>query len=80
MKIKVIGKKHMEGIAKKTGNPYCFNIIYYVGREDDRVIGQHGCEINLDPDMFPFHDIAVNGEYNVEFGPRNRVVGFVPVK
>ena len=80
MKIKVIGKKHMEGTSKKTGNDYNFHIIYYVGHEDDRVIGQHGCEVNLDPSMIGFNDIQINTVYDIEFGPRNRVVAFEPVK
>lgn len=80
MKIKAIGKQHMKGTSKKTGNDYDFVVVYYIGREDDRVIGQHGCQINLDSDMIPFNSIEIGGTYEVEFGPRNRVVGFVPVK
>lgn len=80
MKIKVIGKKQMKGTSKKTGNDYNFNVIYYIGREDDRVIGHHGCEINLDPALISFGDIQVGAEYDAEFGPRNRVTGFKPVK
>lgn len=80
MKIKVIGKQRMCGTSKKTGNEYDFNIVFYVGKEDDRVIGQHGCQINLDPSMMSFNDIEVGAAYDVEFGPRNRVVSFTPVK
>ena len=80
MKIKVIGKQRMCGTSKKTGNDYDFNIVYYIGREDDRVVGQHGCQINLDPAMASFNGIEVGGMYEVEFGPRNRVVAFAPVK
>lgn len=80
MKIKVIGKKHMEGTSKTTGNKYNFNVIYYIGHEDDRVIGHHGCDINLDPVLIPFDDIQVGAEYDAEFGPRNRVTGFKLVK
>lgn len=80
MKIKVIGKQRMCGTSKKTGNDYDFNIVFYVGKEDDRVIGQHGCQINLDPQMIDFASIAVDGLYDVEFGARGRVVGFTPVK
>jgi len=80
MKIKVIGKQRMCGTSKKTGNEYDFNIVFYVGKEDDRVVGQHGCQINLDPDMISFNAIDVGTTYDVEFGPRNRVVSFAPVK
>lgn len=80
MEIKVIGKQRMKGVSKKTGNEYDFNIVYYIGHEDDRVIGQHGCQLNLDPDMIAFNSIVVGAAYDVEFGPRNRVVAFKSVK
>ena len=80
MKIKVIGKKRMVGTSKKTGNDSDFNVIYYIGREDDRVIGQHGCEVNLDPTLIPFNDIVVGSTYDFEFGPKNRVVSVQLVK
>lgn len=32
MKIKVCGKAHLEGVAKKTGRPYNFNQIHYLGK------------------------------------------------
>lgn len=80
MKITVIGKQRMVGTSKKTGNDYDFNIVHYIGHEDERVIGKHGCQINLDPDMISFNDIHVDSTYEVEFGPRNRVVSFALVK
>lgn len=32
MRIKVYGKAHLEGVAKKTGNPYNFNQVHYLGK------------------------------------------------
>ena len=32
MKIKVIGKAHLEGTSKKTGKPYNLNQLHYVGK------------------------------------------------
>lgn len=29
MRIKVYGKAHLEGVAKKSGNPYNFNQVHY---------------------------------------------------
>lgn len=80
MKIKAIGKQRMCGTSKRTGNDYDFNIVFYVGRVDDRVIGEQGCQVNLDPDLIPFNDIQVGATYDVEFGPKDRVVSFTPVK
>ena len=87
MKIKVIGKAHREGVAKKTGNPYNFNQIHYTGPdrgvEDDPLPGVEGLAalvLNLDPSLIPYADIKLNAEYEVDFGPRGYVVGFTPVK
>lgn len=79
MKIKVIGKAHREGVAKKTGNPYNFNQIHYTG-PDRGVEGLAALVLNLDPSLIPYADIKLNTEYEVDFGPRGYVVGFTPVK
>lgn len=79
MKIKVIGKKHWKGTSKKTGNDYDFTAVFYIG-SDDGVIGQCGLDISVDPAVCPFNSIDVNREYDVEFGPRGRVVAFAPAK
>ena len=76
MKIKVIGKAHREGVAKKTGN---FNQIHYTG-PDRGVEGLAALVLNLDPSLIPYADIKLNAEYEVDFGPRGYVVGFTPVK
>lgn len=78
MKIKVLGKAHREGVAKRTGNPYNFNQLHYLGKENG-VEGQAACTLNLDPGMYPFANIAIGKEYEVEFNQRGYVVEFTPV-
>ncbi len=51
MKIKVCGKAHLEGVAKKTGRPYNFNQIHYLGKARG-VIGEAALTIALDPDIY----------------------------
>lgn len=73
MKITVEGKSHMEGTSKKTGRPYNFNQVHYLGF-NRFVDGKAGMTINLDPVQFPYDFIAVGHTYDVEFGPRGEVV------
>lgn len=79
MIVEIIGKQHREGVSKKTGNSYSFNVVYYIGR-DRGVIGSRGLEILLESDLFPLDDIQVGGSYDIEFGPRGSVVNFSKVK
>ena len=79
MKIKVIGKAHREGLAKKTGSPYNFNQVHYTG-PDRGVEGLAALTLTLDPSLISYADIKLNAEYDVDFGPRGYVVGFTPVK
>ena len=78
MKIKVLGKAHLEGVAKKTGKPYDFNQVHYLGH-DRRVIGQAALTLALDPSVVPFDSIVVGKEYVVDCDPRGYVVDFAPV-
>lgn len=79
MKIKVIGKAHREGVAKKTGNPYNFNQVHFTGPERG-VEGVAAQTLNLDPSLISYADIRLGGDYDVDFGPRGYVVAFTPVK
>lgn len=79
MKIKVIGKQHMQGISKKSGNPYDFICVYFVDRVQGGV-GERGEQINLDPALYDFNLISVGKEYEVEFGRYNRIEDFREVK
>ena len=78
MKIKVYGKAHREGTNKKTGKPYNFNQVHYLGKAQD-VEGQTAETLFLDPFEYPLEQIQVGKEYNVEFNQRGYVVGFTPV-
>lgn len=75
MKIKVYGKAHMEGVSKKTGNPYNFNQIHYLGKARG-VDGQAAKTLMLDPMEYPIGSIMVGEEYNVEFDDRGYPVEF----
>ena len=79
MKIMVYGKAHLEGVAKKTGNPYNFNQVHYLGKARG-VIGQAALTLALDPFDYPIDSIDVGKEYNVEFDNRGYVVEFSPAK
>lgn len=79
MKITVIGKAHREGVAKKTGNPYNFNQVHFIGPERG-VEGSAAQILNLDPSFIPYADIKIGGEYEVDYGPRGYVVAFTPVE
>lgn len=79
MKIKVIGKAHLEGKSKRTGKEYNFNQVHYTG-PDRGVDGLAALTLTLDSSLIPYADIKLNAEYEVDFGPRGYVVGFTPVK
>ena len=79
MKIKVIGKAHLEGKSKRTGNDYNFNQVHYTG-PDKGVEGIAALTLSLDSGIIPYADIKLNAEYDVEFNNRGYVVGFTPVK
>ena len=79
MKIKVLGKAHREGVAKKSGNPYNFNEIHYLGKSFG-VEGQAAQTATLDAFAYPYDSIVVGMEYNMEFDRRGFVVEFSPVK
>jgi len=79
MKIKVIGKAHREGVAKKTGNPYNFYQVHFTGPERG-VEGTAAQILNLDPSLIPYADIKLNTEYEVEFNSHGYVVSFTPTK
>lgn len=79
MRIKVYGKAHLEGVAKKTGRPYDFNQVHYLGKARG-VEGLAAQTLALDPIDYPISRIEVNREYDVEFDNRGYVVAFDPVK
>ena len=75
MRIKVDGNSQLEGMAKKTGNPYNFNQVHYLGKARN-VEGQAALTLALDPRDYPIDRIEVGKEYDVELDPRGYVIGF----
>lgn len=78
MKIIVCGKQHLKGTSKASGNPYDFYKVHFLGTSP-QVEGEEGQSVNIDPQMISYEDIFLGSEYNVEFGPRGRVVAFTLV-
>lgn len=68
MIITVLGKQHMEGFSKKTGNPYNFNVIHYVGK-NRFVTGSAALSVKISNEMIPFDQIVVGGKLEIEYGP-----------
>ena len=77
MKIRVYGKAHLEGTAKKTGKAYNFNQVHYLGKARG-VEGHAAMTLALDPAEYPIDKIVVGKDYNVEFDNRGYVVAFDP--
>lgn len=75
MKIKIIGKAHMEGTSRRTGKAYCFNQVHYIGKARG-VEGDAALTVNLDPSVVPYDSIVVGGFYNLEFDQRGYCVSF----
>lgn len=79
MKITVQGKQHLEGISKKTKNPYNFNQIHYLAPARG-VEGLAAKTLGLDPALFPLSNIHVGKEYIIEFDDMGYPVVFEPVQ
>lgn len=78
MVVKVIGKQHMEGTSKKSGNEYNINIVHCIGR-DPQVNGFAAMNVTLNAKDYPLDTILLDKEYNLDYGPRGFVVGFTRV-
>lgn len=79
MKIKVIGKAHLEGTSKRTGKDYNFHQVHY-NAPFRGVEGVAAKTLSLDPGMVAYGAIQVGGEYYVEFDERGYVVAFESAK
>lgn len=77
IKIKVIGKKRLQGTSKKTGNPYNFIQIHHISPARG-VEGMAARTFSLAPNFMLFDDTWVNGEYDVEFNQGGYVISFLP--
>lgn len=69
MRIKVLGKAHLEGTSKKTGRDYNFNQIHY-NAPARGVEGVAAKTLSLDPGQVPYSSIIVGEDYMVEFDER----------
>lgn len=78
MRIKVIGKQHLQGTSKRTNNPYNFIQIHHVSPARG-VEGLAARTFSLDPNLMLFDDIKVDAEYDVDFDQSGYVVSFLPV-
>ena len=78
MKIHVVGKLHLKGTSKKTGNPYDFIQVHYLGKAPG-VEGNAALTLNLDPKDHPFDGIKVPGDYIADFDGKGFIVDFYPV-
>ena len=78
MRIHVCGKAHRRGVSKKTGNPYDFIQIFYLGRGYG-VEGLESKSLNLEPREYNFDTLRVDADYEVEFDERGYCVGLIEV-
>ena len=60
MLIKVIGKSHMEGTSKKSGNAYNFNTVHFNAKARG-VDGLAAKSANIDNSFMRFEDIVIGG-------------------
>ena len=79
MRIVVVGKAHLKGTSKKTGNDYDFLQVHYLGPEFG-VEGEAAQKISLDPQVVPYESIEVGAPYDAQFDPRGRCVEFTRIE
>lgn len=75
MKIRVIGKAHLQGTSKRTGKDYNFIQVHYTGPARG-VFGEAALTLMLDPAQVQFDSILVPADYNVEFDNHGYPVSF----
>lgn len=75
MIINVIGKRHCSGTSKKSGKPFDFSEVFYIGTQRN-IEGQAGQSFTVDPSVLSFPEIVVGADYNAEFGPGGYLVSF----
>ena len=78
MKIHVVGKAHLEGTSKKTGRPYDFIRLHYLGRGRG-VIGDAAMTASLDPQLVDYNSIPIPCDAVLEFDNHGFPVEFTPV-
>lgn len=75
MIINVIGKRHCSGTSKKSGKPFDFSEVFFIGTQRN-IEGQAGLSFTVDPSVLSFPEIVVGADYNAEFGPGGYLVNF----
>lgn len=75
MIINVIGKRHCSGTSKKSGKPFDFSEVFFIGQQRN-VEGQAGLSFTVDPTVISFSEIVVGADYYVEFGPGGYLESF----
>lgn len=75
MIINVIGKRHLSGTSKKSGKPFDFSEVFYLGSQRN-IEGQAGLSFTVDPSVLSYPEIVVGADYNAEFGPGGYLVSF----
>lgn len=77
MKVRIIGKVHREGIAKKTNKPYDFIELHFTGPARG-VIGEAAIAKTIDPGLFNFDELTVPGDYLIEYDSNGTVISLAP--
>lgn len=78
MKIRVVGKAHHSGTSKKTGKPFDFIEIHYLGKGRG-IIGEAAQTAIIDPKVFRLDELVVPGDYIIEFDNHGFCVDFISV-
>ena len=77
MKVRIIGKVHREGVAKKTGRPYDFIELHFTGPARG-IIGEAALTKTIDPGIFNFAELVVPGDYFIEYDSAWAVISLSP--
>ena len=75
MKIKVVGKAHFQGTSKKTGSPYDFIQVHYLGHARG-VVGDAALTAALDPSLVNYDTLPIPCDATLDFDGRGFPVEF----
>ncbi len=78
MKVKLFGKLHRKGIAKKTGNPYDF-FEFHMAVPKQGVIGEGAERKIVDASFCDFDKLAL-GVYNADFDGDGNLLSLTPIQ
>lgn len=73
MIIEITGKQHIAGISSKTGKPYDFTDIYYLGRRKN-VEGLAAVKKTIGADIIASENIVVGGSYDVDADDEGNII------